>query len=190
MSWVTGSVLASRIAVPVDLHEGVPNVPLVCEMLYATVFDPGVVAAALSIDDKDVRSVYAGGQSTSATAGMKNIEVEDIPEVVREPLEQAPLRLLRRLQQRHLWLKKLHRRSLKSGVTKQVFKDNSDQTSKTGGETANVNVRKNDTIRLNVERIDRLMALAGELVLVRNRAMMMLKRPVGKVVKCSSSSIL
>ena len=179
---LTGSVLASRVAAPeIDLHQGVPSTPLVCEMLYATVFDPGVVAAALSIEDKDVRSVYV---SKSAAASRKNVDIEDIAEVIPEPLEVAVAPVAATAAPVSETPLPPAANSAppakKPQAAKQVFKDKSENSPKAGSETGSISVRKNDTIRLNVERIDRLMALAGELVLVRNRAMMMSEEAGGQ----------
>ncbi len=141
----TGEIVASAIrpAAVGDLRAGLPSGPLICELVYATVFDPTIVADALEVPTEAVQPVratvealvFADPATGSASPPVSAVEPTAEPTDDRPAAPAAVQEPTRRL----------------SGAS------------------------RGETIRLPIERIDRLMAQAGELVLVRNRALLQLQ---------------
>ncbi|MFW5750924.1 MAG: Hpt domain-containing protein, partial [Planctomycetota bacterium] len=132
----TGEIVASAIrpAAVGDLRAGLPSGPLICELVYATVFDPTIVAEALEIPTEAVRPVrataaalvFAVADDEDAASPASAFEPTAAPTSEKTPAMTAIQEPTRRL----------------SGSFK---------------------TQRGETIRLPIERIDRLMAQAGEL---------------------------
>lgn len=133
-----------------DLHVGIPDGPFPCKILYATKLDSGSVGLVVMLPDEKITSLENASSETAST--QVEIDDEDLEALFKSASEERV------------------RTVNKPEVHEVVAMSKSERSeSSLASPPVKIGIEKAETLRLSVGIIDKLMTLAGELVLVRNQ---------------------
>ncbi len=184
----SGEILDANIDIPSDdLHDGLPEDPLTYELLYATAIQPDDIQKATELPDKRIIHIKREPETENE---YKISYSAAIPEKTPEKSLEKPI-------------KKPIEKPIEKPIKKPIKKSDDSKTtpvssendppepladhkteSSTPARPAKLSIDFTNTIRINVDILDKLMMLAGELVLVRNQQLISAdsSEPVSKSV--------
>ncbi|MCP4347498.1 MAG: hybrid sensor histidine kinase/response regulator [Desulfobacterales bacterium] len=160
----SGEILDANIDIPSDdLHDGLPEEPLTYELLYATAIQPDDIQKATELPDERIIHI----QREPGTA-----DQDKMAEYEQHPPGPPQGGNLQRLPEKPP-------EKTDDPETTVVYSENvpppseplaeEEPESQTPAKSARLSIGFSNSIRINVDILDKLMMLAGELVLVRNQ---------------------